>query len=186
MIGAGFLEAEQVMEPSHTHISGCWIPILILSLILGIFRWRWWWGCGGGWWWYSPWGWWFWGNMASSSQDNYVVTDDWTPGRQKWGYRDDEDRRKVPPPVAPPPMQPEADFHDGKLEGLINEGKLSEARKYLRDMAAIAREMNGLQCEANYKTYEQVIETASMEGRRLTHTETDHGADTDGDKLIHL
>ena len=124
--------------------------------------------------------------MASSSQDDYVVTDDWTPEQQNWADRDEENKRNIPPPIVPPPMQPEADFRDEKLEALINEGKLSEARKYLRDMIAVAREMNDIRCEANYEKYEHAIDEASMQGRRLSHTEQENGGHPDNDELIRL
>jgi len=172
------------MEPAHGYSSGCFIPFVILTIVLGVLRWRYGWGWG---WGYSPWWWLFGGGSGSSwSSGDYVVTDDWVPAQQRWKDEDEEGKPRVPLPVALPPLQAERGFRDERLETLINEGKLREAREYLRGMIAIAMEMNDKQCEANYERYEQEIELASMGGQRLAHTETDNGGRTDNDKLINL
>lgn len=61
---------------------------------------------------------------------------------------------------------PDADFRDDELERLINAGKFSEARAYLRDMLSIAREMNDAKGMANYRQYEiRIARAASEQGR---------------------
>ena len=54
---------------------------------------------------------------------------------------------------------------DETLEGMIAEGRLIEAREYLRGMIDIAKEMKDRKCELNYKTYEKKIVDASMKPR---------------------
>ena len=61
---------------------------------------------------------------------------------------------------------PDPDFRDEHLEELIEDGKLSEARKYLREMINMAREMNDQTGLRNYANYEPKINKAAMEGTR--------------------
>ena len=151
---------------------------------MGAFRWRYGWGWGYG---YSPL-WWLFGGYGGGGyyEDDYAVTDDWVPWGQRWKDEDKDGKPILPPPAYPPPLPVERGFRDEQLEALINEGKLREARKYLRDMVAIAREMNDKQTEANYEQYEQEIELASMESHRLAHREKENGENSDSDGLIHL
>jgi len=52
-------------------------------------------------------------------------------------------------------------FRDDELDKLISEGKLTEARAYLRDMQAVAREMGDTKGLANYRLYEGKISRAA-------------------------
>jgi len=73
----------------------------------------------------------------------------------------------------PGPMQqaqkhttPDPDFRDDHLESLIEEGQLSEARKYMREMIDMARSMHDEAGLRNYAQYEPKINKAAMDGTR--------------------
>ena len=60
----------------------------------------------------------------------------------------------------------DADFFDEELDKLIMAGKISEARKYMRDMISMAKEMGDSKGMANYKLYESRINRAAGSGAR--------------------
>ncbi len=69
---------------------------------------------------------------------------------------------------APQQMKVEADtgFRDYELDDLIENGQLSEARKYLTDMLKMAKEMGDDKGYANYKQYEKRITAAASDPTR--------------------
>jgi len=64
------------------------------------------------------------------------------------------------------PTKLDPDFRDEYLEGLIEDGKFSASRKYLREMIQMAREMNDEGGVRNYAQYEVKINKAAMDGTR--------------------
>ena len=62
--------------------------------------------------------------------------------------------------------KPDPNFRDDYLDGLIEDGKFSAARKYLREMIQMAREMNDEGGVRNYAQYEVKINKAAMDGSR--------------------
>jgi len=77
-----------------------------------------------------------------------------------------------PPPAPDPraagyePTKVDPYFRDDYLDGLIEDGKFSAARKYLREMIQMAREMNDEGGVRNYAQYEPKINKAAMDGTR--------------------
>lgn len=63
--------------------------------------------------------------------------------------------------AASTPATADPDFRDLELDRLIKEGKLSEAREYLRDMINVAKEMGDSKGLANYRQYESRISRAA-------------------------
>jgi hypothetical protein len=61
---------------------------------------------------------------------------------------------------------PDPGFRDEQLDELIDEGRLGEARNYLREMIQMAREMNDMKGIRNYSQYEVRINKAAMDSRR--------------------
>lgn len=61
---------------------------------------------------------------------------------------------------------PDPDFRDEWLDELITDGKLSEARKYLREMIDMARSMGDQTGVRNYAQYEPRINKAAMDSTR--------------------
>jgi len=64
------------------------------------------------------------------------------------------------------PTKPDPYYRDDYLDGLIEDGKFSAARKYLREMIQMAREMNDEGGVRNYAQYEVKINKAAMDGTR--------------------
>ncbi len=62
-------------------------------------------------------------------------------------------------PKIPIPADP--DFRDYHLDDLIEDGQLREARKYLKEMTQMAKEMNDDAGYQNYKQYEAKINAAA-------------------------
>jgi hypothetical protein len=69
-----------------------------------------------------------------------------------------------PPPTAS--STPDPDFRDDHLEELITDGRLGEARTYLREMIKMAREMSDMKGVRNYAQYEAKINKAAMSSTR--------------------
>jgi hypothetical protein len=124
-------------------------------------------GCG---WWLFGGRWWpFWFLF-----DDYLYYDDMrSPWLGGWTRKKKKREARIPLPKSPQPVVPTPGFTDEKLEGLIEDGKLSKAREYVAGMIGIAKEMGDRQTEANYKTYEQKIQLASLKSDRYKrHDET--------------
>ena len=69
-------------------------------------------------------------------------------------------------PQMPRHGTPDPFFRDDHLDALIEEGHLSEARKYLREMIDMARSMHDEAGLRNYAQYEPKINKAAMDGTR--------------------
>ena len=70
------------------------------------------------------------------------------------------------PLAGPKSRPPDPDFRDDFLDGLIDDGRLSEARKYLREMIEMARSMHDETGLRNYAQYEPRINKAAMDSTR--------------------
>ena len=83
------------------------------------------------------------------------------PGRVKY-------KRKAEYMSLPSQPLPAAtdDFYDERLERLIQDGRLSEAREYLRDMIQVAREMKDEAALRHYSRYEPKINKAAMDNTK--------------------
>jgi hypothetical protein len=64
------------------------------------------------------------------------------------------------PPIPPPP--PDPNFRDAHLDGLIADGRLGEAHRYLRERIRAALEADDLTSIRNYSQYEERINKARM------------------------
>ena len=67
---------------------------------------------------------------------------------------------------APKHAAPDPFFRDDHLESLIEQGQLSEARKYMREMIDMARGMHDEAGLRNYAQYEPKINKAAMDSTR--------------------
>ena len=141
------------MEPGMNYQCGCFIALIAFWIIwASIF--------GRGFWLNIPWP--GYGCPGYYVDTEYLGGDDWTPDGHNWWKKEPE----IPPPNFPPSLiKANVHFVDETLEGMIAEGRLIEAREYLRGMIDIAKEMKDRKCELNYKTYEKKIVDASMKPR---------------------
>jgi hypothetical protein len=80
-----------------------------------------------------------------------------------WWWKKKEKTRIKRPLLYPPGVEADPDFSDEKLDRLIEDGDLSEAREYLRQMLKIARETKDKQGEANYRIYREKLQAANLE-----------------------
>ncbi len=72
------------------------------------------------------------------------------------------------PPASEPPKSsaPDANFRDDELDLLLEQGKISEARKRMRDMIETARGMNDITTVRNYSQYVPRINKAAARLRK--------------------
>jgi hypothetical protein len=72
----------------------------------------------------------------------------------------------IPPPPEPVKSSaPDPNFRDDRLEELLESGKTSEARKYMREMIETARDMNDITTVRNYSQYVSRINKAATRKR---------------------
>jgi len=129
----------------HYDDCGFLFVLIILSII---FRGRLWGG-------YRGYGWWpFWFLHDDPRYDSPMYGTGWF---RKKKHRETH----LPlPPVRKAKANP--DFKDEKLEMIIEEGRLRDAREYLQGMLKVANEMDDKQCAANYGKYENMITLAAL------------------------
>ena len=77
------------------------------------------------------------------------------------------DRKESPSLTGASPESGDPEFRDEELERLIEDGELIAARKYLREVIQVAREMNEMKVVRNYEQYEARISKAATDSRRM-------------------
>ncbi len=131
----------------YHHYDDCGF-IFVLIILSVVFRGRLWGG-------YRGYGWWpFWFLHDDPHYDSPMYGTGWF---RKKKHRETH----LPlPPVGKVKANP--DFKDEKLEMIIEEGRLRDAREYLQGMLKVANEMDDKQCAANYGKYENMITLAAL------------------------
>ena len=88
------------------------------------------------------------------------------PRASKYQHRAQAQSQPSSLPAEETSARVDMEFRDEQLDRLIEEGRFSKAREYLRDMIQIAREMNDETSLRNYSQYEVRINKAAMNKRR--------------------